>query len=371
MKAIPPWASWSLGRFRFLTLTIVSIYVIWKISFTISEFWIFPSSEALLGDLQDRYREFHFFVKGLDPKLQDSLLGYPAWSYLMAGLWAWPKSFHLAKLLFFSIQLAAVLLVGLSLKSRLRLTVQEMILIGLASVPIYVLLDLLSWGIYGIVEATAFYFSIIASTSVVRVWGLVGAILKPQTGLAAWIAALLRRDWSVICASGIVVIMLMAIASKILGESSIVSFLLTMKGGFDGRLDHFYSTGNYGFLSNAVQAELISPAYAVGICYLLFTGSLAIAFRYVNDSLARYVFAAALFPLFTYHRTHDLILVWPALIITVASSFRLNCRRGWFWVAPIAWSQTFRENQPLPALLFLAIVLIWWNWLKPACRSSS
>lgn len=197
----------------------------------------------------------------------------------------------------------------------------------------------------------------------VRGLALVGAILKPQTGFAVWLAALGRRDWRVLGVSEGVVLLLLAIASKVLGQSSVGSFFMTMQGGFGGRLDHFYSTGNYGVFSNAVQAGWIAPAGAVAICYLLLAVSLLVVFKGVLDPVARYVFAAALFPLFTYHRTHDLILIWPALIIIVVSSFRLDGWKGWFWLAPMAWSLTFHENQSVPALLLLAIVLIWWQGL--------
>ena len=351
-----------------VVVAIVAIFVLWKVSVSLGHFWFFPDSETLLGDLRDRYREFHFFSKGLDPKAQDPLLGYPAWSYLLAALWAWPENFDQAKFLFLAIQSVVMAVVVWDLMARLRLGLPAMILVALASAPVYVLLDLLGLGNYGIIEGACFYFSMVGRLPVVRGVALVGAILKPQTGFAVWLAALGRRDWRVVGVSGGVVLLLLAIASKVLGQSSVGSFFMTMQGGFGGKLDHFYSTGNYGFLSNAVQAGWIAPAVAVAICYLLLAVSLLVVFKVVLDPVARYVFAAALFPLFTYHRTHDLILIWPALIILVVSSFRLDGWKGWFWMAPMAWALTFHENQPVPALLLLAIVLIWWHWL---CRESS
>jgi hypothetical protein len=363
--------AWPFGRLRFALLGVVAIFVIWKVSTSLGHFWFFPDSEALLGDLRDRYREFHFFSKGLDPKAQDPLLGYPAWSYLMAGFWAWPESFDRAKFLFLAIQAVAMAVVGYDLMERLRLGLPAMILVALASAPIYVLLDLLGLGNYGIIEAAFFYFSMLGRSPAVRGLALVGSILKPQTGLAVWLAALGRRDWRVIGVSGGVVVLLLAIASKVLGQSSVGSFFMTMQGGFGGRLDHFYSTGNYGCLSNAVQAGWITPAVAVAICYLLLAVSLGLVFKYVFDPMARYVFAAALFPLFTYHRTHDLILIWPVLIILVVSSFRQDGWKGWFWIAPLAWSLTFHENQPVPVLLFFAMVLIWWHWLLRGSTANS
>ena len=355
--------AWPFGRFRFVVLIGVAIFVLWKVSLSLGYFWFFPNSETLLGDLRDRYREFHFFSQGLDPKLQDPLLGYPAWSYLMAGIWAWPERFDQAKLLFLAIQSVALVVVGYDLMGRLRLGLPAMILVAVASAPVYVLLDLLGLGNYGIIEAAFFYFSMVGRLPAVRGLALVGSILKPQTGFAVWIAAIGRRDWRVVGVSGGLVLLLLAIASKVLGQSSVGSFFMTMQGGFGGRLDNFYSTGNYGFLSNVVQAGWIAPASAVAICYLLLALCLGIVFKVVLDPLARYVFAAALFPLLTYHRTHDLILIWPVLIILVVSSFRLDGWKGWFWLAPMAWALTFHENQPVPALLFLAMVLIWWHWL--------
>jgi hypothetical protein len=100
--------AWPFGRLRFVVLSGVAIFVLWKVSLSLGYFWFFPNSETLLGDLRDRYREFHFFSKGLDPKLQDPLLGYPAWSYLMAGIWAWPERFDQAKLLFLAIQICCL-----------------------------------------------------------------------------------------------------------------------------------------------------------------------------------------------------------------------------------------------------------------------
>ncbi len=281
----------------------------------------------------------------------------------MAGLWAWPESFDRAKFLFLAIQALVMALVGWDLMGRFRLGLVAMILVALAAAPVYVLLDLLGLGNYGLIEGCCFYFSMVGRLPAVRGFALVGAILKPQTGFAVWLAAVGRGDWRVVGLSGGGVLLLLALASKVLGQSSIGSFFMTMQGGFGGKLDHFYSTGNYGFLSNAVQAGWIPPASAVATCYLLLTASIVLVFRAVRDPVARYVFAAALFPLLTYHRTHDLILIWPALIILVVSSFRLDGWKGWFWVAPMAWSLSFHENQPVPALLFLAMVLIWWYGL--------
>ena len=363
--------AWPFGRLRLVALGVVAVFVVWQCSLSLGHFWFFPDSETLLGDLRDRYREFHFFSRGLDPKIQDPLLGYPAWSYLMAGSWAWPDSFDRAKVLFLTIQSVAMAVVGWDLMRRLGLGWPAMLLVAFAAAPLYVLLDLLGLGNYGIVEGAFFYFSMVARSSSVRVGALVGAILKPQTGFAVWLAALGRRDWRVVGVSGGLVLLLLAIASKVMGQSSVSSFFVTMQGGFGGKLDHFYSTGNYGFLSNAVQAGWIAPAIAVALCYLLLAISFLIVFRVVLDPLARYAFAAALFPLLTYHRTHDLILIWPALIILVVTSFRLEGWRGWFWLAPIAWAQTFHENQPVPALIFFVMVLIWWHWLFRAPSSNA
>jgi hypothetical protein len=200
-----------------------------------------------------------------------------------------------------------MLVVGWDLMRQLNLGWPAMLLIAFATAPLYVLLDLLGLGNYGIVEGACFYFSMVGRLPAVRVGALVGAILKPQTGFAVWLAALSRRDWRVVGVSGGLVMLLLAIASKVLGQSSLGSFFTTMQGGFGGKLDHFYSTGNYGFLSNAVQAGWIAPAIAVALCHLLLASSLIVVFRVVVDPLARYVFAAALFPLLTYHRTHDFL----------------------------------------------------------------
>lgn len=150
--------AWPFGRFRFVVLIGVAVFVLWKVSLSLGYFWFFPNSETLLGDLRGRYREFHFFSQGLDPKLQDPLLGYPAWSYLMAGIWAWPERFDQAKLLFLAIQSVALAVVGYDLMGRLRLGLPAMILVAVASAPVYVLLDLLGLGNYGIIEAAFFYF---------------------------------------------------------------------------------------------------------------------------------------------------------------------------------------------------------------------
>ena len=117
-----------------VVVAIVAIFVLWKVSVSLGHFWFFPDSETLLGDLRDRYREFHFFSKGLDPKAQDPLLGYPAWSYLLAALWAWPENFDQAKFLFLAIQSVVMAVVVWDLMARLRLGLPAMILVALASV---------------------------------------------------------------------------------------------------------------------------------------------------------------------------------------------------------------------------------------------
>ena len=218
--------AWPFGRFRFVVLIGVAVFVLWKVSLSLGYFWFFPNSETLLGDLRDRYREFHFFSQGLDPKLQDPLLGYPAWSYLMAGIWAWPERFDQAKLLFLAIQSVALVVVGYDLMGRLRLGLPAMILVAVASAPVYVLLDLLGLGNYGIIEAAFFYFSMVGRLPAVRGLALVGSILKPQTGFAVWIAAIGRRDWRVVGVSGGLVLLLLAIASKVLGQSSVGDALI-------------------------------------------------------------------------------------------------------------------------------------------------
>ena len=102
----------------FAALGIAATYAIASILPTFVDFWI-QTAPHELGDLRDRFREFNFFAQGLDPKKQDPLLGYPAWSYLMSGIWAWPKSFEAAKLLFLGLQTLSIVLVFRHLRSTL------------------------------------------------------------------------------------------------------------------------------------------------------------------------------------------------------------------------------------------------------------
>ena len=352
-----------LGRIKYFLLFGVAAYVSLKIFSALHFYWLAPSSADLLGDLRDRYREFHYFARGLDPKTQDPLLGYPAWSYLMAGIWAWPKTFNASKYLFLFIQALAACLVFLDLKCRFGIRLSELIVISFAVAPLHLVLDLIGWGNYGIIQASAFYFSMLGFSSFLRGLGLLASILKPQTGLAAWVAALARGDWKVVGFSSVAVFIVIVAASRVMGESSVGSFFATMNGGFGRKLDHFYSTGNYGFLSNIVQAGVVPPGVAVALLYALLLISIILIFKKVEPIEARYVFAAAIFPLFSYHRTHDLVLIWPALIIIALTSMRLSGWKGWLWAPLICWSLTFRENQPVPASLLVIWVCFWWKCL--------
>jgi hypothetical protein len=67
--------AWPFGRFRFVVLIGVAIFVLWKVSLSLGYFWFFPNSEALLGDLRDRYREFHFLARALIPSFK-----IPSWA---------------------------------------------------------------------------------------------------------------------------------------------------------------------------------------------------------------------------------------------------------------------------------------------------
>lgn len=340
----------------------VAIFVAWFLVTALLRYWFLPEPNFILGDLDDRYREFHFFIQGLNPKLQDPELGYPSWSYLIAGIWAFSNDFEVAKWLFFILQIGLVAIVGHDLFLRLRLKLEGFgfVILSLASCPIFIVADLARWGNYGLIMASCFYFSMLGDGFLIRCLSLVFSVLKPQTGLVLWISAFWRREWRIVlCASSVVFVLLIA-TSFVLGESPILSFFETMGGGFGNRLDNFYSTGNYGMFSNFVQSGLISPRVAVALCYLLYAILFGVVCSLVFSPIARYAFASALFPLFSYHRTHDLVLIWPVLVVVVATSFPMRGWKGWFWLLPVAWSLTFRENQPIPSLLFLAIVAIWW-----------
>lgn len=341
-------------------LALCAVYAAIKCAPTLYDFWINTAPNEL-GDLRDRFREFHFFKQGLDPKKQDPLLGYPAWSYLMSGIWAWPKSFTTAKLLFMGLQTASALLVFGHLKRTLATSTLELILITFACTPIYVLNDLLSWGNYGLIQGCFFYFAMMGFSYTTRAASLFGSVIKPQIGLAVWITSALRKDWKAISIASASAVALQIAASKILGHSSIASFFETLSGGFGGKLDNFYSTGNYGFLSNLTQSGHISPMASTAICYLCWTVATGAIVKIANSRISIFVLCSGIFPLFSYHRTHDLILIWPALIIICVTSIRREGLIRFFWIPVIAWAFTFRENQPIPSILFMLITWLW-HW---------
>jgi len=279
----------------------------------------------------------------------------------MSGIWAWPKSFEAAKLLFLGLQTLSIALVFRHLRSTLSIPTLKLAIISAACMPIHVFIDLLGWGNYGLLQGCFFYLAMTGASYKTRGASLFGSILKPQIGLAAWITSLWRKDWKAISIAILASVILQITASQVLRRSSISSFFETLSGGFGGQLDNFYSTGNYGLLSNLTQAEQISPMVATAICYLCWTIATGLIFKINRSAIGRFILCAGVFPLFSYHRTHDLILIWPALIIICATSLQQTGLRRFFWIPVIVWAFTFRENQPIPSILFMLITWVW-HW---------
>jgi hypothetical protein len=325
-----------------------------------------PDRDNLLGDLRDRYQEFWLLIRGIDPKQANPMLGYPLWSYVIAGAWAFPGSFIASKFVFLVVQILLFSAVAVSLKRCSQLGWPLAMLVLAASVPAHIAHDLASWGNYGLVLMACFWFSFVACKPLLRGVSLGIVIVKPQVGIVAWLAALLRVDWPPMLIGGLIFICESLIGAYFLKKEAISYFFSTLSGGFSGRLDHFYSTGNYGIVGNFVQSGLLPTNLVLPILLAVYLLVLAALFKLLVDPVHRYVVTVALFPIFCYHRTHDLMLFLPLLFVLIRDSLRHSGLRSYFYLLPLVWSCSFRETQPIPLLILVLMVAIWFCWIVPS-----
>jgi hypothetical protein len=115
-----------------------------------------------------------------------------------------------------------------------------------------------------------------------------------------------------------------------------------------------------------VQSGLLPTNLVLPILLAVYLLVLAALFKLLVDPVHRYVVTVALFPIFCYHRTHDLMLFLPLLFVLIRDSLCHSGLRSYFYLLPLVWSCSFRETQPIPLLILVLMVAIWFCWIVPS-----
>jgi hypothetical protein len=291
----------------------------------------------LEGDLLMRAQEFTYFVAGLNPAEVSSELGYPIWAYVTASLWFAPLGVEFASLIYTMICLFVIIaLFVLLFKScpNCLNTAQKAVVVA-GSMPGFALGEQAKFLNYGLVVAGGLCLFIFCKSLLPRVLGLVLALIKPALCVPAILASSLGKPidaLKVLVSSGAVIALEIWIGFRFLGVSEPRSILKIFDRyiQLSGPKDEFFVSGDYGILNKVVKTGLMKEALAV----LLLSAVLCAVVWYlychrskfkINSSFIA-VISLGFVPIFTFHRSHDLVLIWPALVFI--SSFFLSKSSG-------------------------------------------
>jgi len=283
----------------------------------------------LEGDLLDRAQEFTHVVAGLNPTEVSSELGYPMWAYVTASLWFAPLGVESASWIYPVICLFIIIVLFILLFKSCPYclnTVQKAIVVA-GSMPGFALSEQAKFLNYGLVVAGGLCLFLFCKSFLPRVFGLVLAMIKPALCVPAILASFLGKpvDASkVLVASSAVIALEVWIAFRFLGVSEPGSILRIFDRYIvlSGPKDEFFVSGDYGILNKIVKVGLIKEAFAV----LLLTAILCAAISYLNSQKNKFkvdpsfiaVISLGFVPIFAFHRSHDLVLIWPALVFIAA-----------------------------------------------------
>jgi hypothetical protein len=334
-------------------------------------------SEFVFGDLALRLEEVQAFTARTDPIDVDPKLGYPIWAYVTT----WPlfliPSQKLIVLAFVALQilcLAVTTAIIFRANSVKGLQISYHILIIAACMPWFALRYQAQYMNYGIIVMTGLVIFAYCKRPILRIGGLAIALIKP----ALCVPALFLSPWLQglkAMIMGIAVIISESLFASIWLKDkvwpSITKPLVRYVPEQDGDLKEWFLSGDYGILAKLVRLDYISERSASIL--LIATLAILIFFIAKYKNLTRKNAATLAFmiiPLVSFHRYHDIVLIWPGLSAVAFDFLQAQDARRYFSLAPILWAIHY-NGAGTGSLYSLAAILIGWIFYSPSLLKSN
>lgn len=289
--------------------------------------FIFSFHNSLRGDLLMRSEELRYVLHGVDPATVNADLGYPAWAYITSMLWFLPFGVGNSMNFYLFIQLAILCSVGAFLVARLKssLHLKWRLLLLLGAMPWFPVREQANFLNYGIIVLGGLTVFVFSHNLVFKGFGLALALIKPSLCLPAIIVSLFRYPnfrsmvTPLIVATSAIAAQAAAALSLYSGGVNSLSSIFARYLPGNTKANPFFVSGDYGVLNKLVKSEIISEQLSmlllvVGVVSLLYYLKYCSPNR-LNDDLDFQILSFGLIPLFTFHRSHDLIVVWPAIYL--------------------------------------------------------
>lgn len=333
--------------------------------------FIHSFNSPIRGDLQLRFDELQYVLRGVNPASVNGDLGYPAWAYVTSMLWFLPFGTNNSANFYLLIQLFILCSLGLFLvlksKSSLPLWLKVLLLLGaLPWFPVREQVNFLNYGVIVLGGLSVFVFS---QNIVFKGLGLSLALIKPSLCIPAIVISLFRSS------DAKLIVKPLLIASAVLAAQATVA-LWYYSGSIESvaqifarylpannTKNPFFVSGDYGLLNKLVKSNCLSELSAIILLLMTLVAFMCwLKFRHGKQSIDDYdfqVLSFALVPLLTFYRSHDLVVIWPALYMIILSACEIsNNRREQLIALPIIlFALYYRGSGGGSLYLYLASLL--------------
>jgi len=297
----------------------------------------------LRGDLLLRSEELKLVLSGFDPATVNAKYGYPSWAYVTSFLWFLPFGIDDSTNLYVFIQLIILCLAGLFLMLNIRssLPPQLRLVILLGALPWFPLREQVNFLNYGIIVLAGLLVFVFSKNLAWKGIGLALALIKPALCVPAIIVSIFKGSnlKTIIMPLVIACIALVIQAAVALhlysGGLSSISTVFSRYLPSGSTSNSYYVSGDYGILNKLVKLDVLPESLAI---MLLIAGMTSILYwlRFRNadrcvDPIDFQMLSFGLVPLFTFYRSHDLVIIWPALYIILLNI--CDMRRAKQWIA--------------------------------------
>lgn len=326
-------------------------------------------SPVLLGDLMLRGREYTLVMTGLDPSSVSSELGYPAWAYATASIWFAPFGVAASAWLYPIICLIIVAITCFFLFKSCSKDISPSFafLIVVGSMPGFALSEQIKFMNYGIVVMAGLCMFIFSRNFFVRTLGLILALIKPALCVPALVGCWLRKP---IAAMHVIVAGFLIIACETLmiilltnGRIDSVFSIFARYVPTSGPEDRFFVSGDYGVINKLVKMGIVPESFAIiflsSLLFLIVAAFWYYLKEYEVDLSFTGVIGLGLIPVFTFHRSHDLVVLWP--VLALVSSFFLRQLSGskYFALLVPLFCILYRGSGGGSLYLYLIIILLY------------
>jgi hypothetical protein len=283
----------------------------------------------LRGDLLLRAEELRSVLRGLNPASVNVDFGYPAWAYITSMLWFLPFGINHSVNFYLFIQVFILCSLGLFLlvKFKSSLPLQFKVILLLGSLPWFPVREQVNFLNYGIIVLGGLAVFVFSQNLTLKGLGLGLALIKPSLCIPAIIVSLFRGSDAKSIAKPLVIAFAVLAAQAAIAlryysgslESVAQIFARYLPAG--NIKNSFFVSGDYGILNKLVKSHYLSELSAITMLLVAMVVLMWwLRFRHGKYSIDDYDFqllSFALVPLFTFYRSHDLVLIWPAIYMIV------------------------------------------------------